>query len=88
MFLFKRTVDDCRSYQELVGEMDDGFLTSNDILDLEKCVEFTNKIGNEQTIKNMKDIDIIKSFVKEVDKNKGIEAYFEKYVNNYLELKN
>ena len=88
IFLFRRTVADCRSLQELVGEMDDGFLTSNDILELEKCVEFMNQIGNEQTIKSMKGIDIIKSFVNEVNKNKKIEVYFEKYVNNYSQLKN
>ena len=88
IFLIKRSVEDCRSLQELVGEIENGFLSSNDIIELEKCVEFMNKIGNEQAIKKKKDIEIIKSFINEVEKNQGIEVYFSRYIDNYPELKN
>ena len=33
-------------------------------------------------------IEVIKLFINEVQQSKGIEAYFERYVNNYPELKN
>ena len=49
-YLFEIKIDDCRKFQELVGEMDNGFLSSNDILDLEKCVELMSKIGTIKTI--------------------------------------
>jgi len=87
-FLLKRSIDDCRNLQELVGEMDNGFLSSNDVLDLEKCVELMSKVGTAQTIKEMNDSDIVCSFVKEIGKFKNIEIYFTQYVNNFQELKN
>ena len=87
LFLLGRKIEDCRSMQELVGEIDNALLNTNDILDLEKCVEFMNKLGDDNTIKNKKDIDLIKSFKNEVEKNKEIEIYFKRYVDNYSELK-
>ena len=87
-FLFKRSIDDCRKLQELVGEMDNAFLSSNDVLDLEKCVELMSNIGTIQTIKEMNDLDIIISFIKKIENYKNIEIYFTQYVNNYQELKN
>jgi len=87
-FLLERNIDDCRKLQELVGEMDNGFLSTNDVLDLEKCVEIMNKIGTIQTIKDMNDSDIVNSFIKTIGNYKNMEIYFAKYVNNYQELKN
>ena len=87
-YLFKIKIDDCRKLQELVGEMDNGFLSSNDVLDLEKCVELMSKIGTNETIKKMNDSDIVSSFIKEIGKYKNMEIYFTQYVNNYIELKN
>ena len=87
-FLLERSIDDCRKLQELVGEMDNAFLSSNDVLDLEKCVELMSKIGTIQTIKEMKDSDIINSFIKIIENYKNIEIYFNQYVNNFQELKN
>ena len=88
-FLLKTTDDDCRSYQELVGEIDNSFININDIDDLEKCVIIKNKLGNPEELKHEKDIDIIKSFKKEVEntKDKEIEICFNKFVNNYSEIK-
>ena len=62
IFLLDRNRDDCRNLQELAGEMDNGFLNANDILDLEKCVLFLEELGNKQTFKSKIDIDVIKSF--------------------------
>ena len=68
--------------------MDNGFLSSNDILDLEKCVELMSKIGTAQAINEMNDSDIVSSFIKQIGKYKNIEIYFNQYLNNYQELKN
>jgi len=87
-FIVKRNDADCRNMQEFVGENDNAFLNSNDILDLEKCVEFRMKLGDENNFKNKKDKDIIMSFKTKVEKTENIELYFTRYVNNYIELKN
>ena len=87
-FIVERSDADCRNMQEFVGENDNAFLNSNDILDLEKCVEFRMKLGDEKDFKNKKDKDIIMLFKQEVEKIENIELYFTRYVNNYIELKN
>ena len=88
IFLLNKDIEFCRNLQELVGEMDDGFLNANDILEFEKCVDFISRIGNEETIKNKTDIETITSFQREVNNYKNIELFFIKYINNYSEIKN
>ena len=87
IFLTKINFDSCRNLQEVVGEIDNAFLNANDILDLEKCVEFITKLDIEQIKKNKTDVEILNIFKNEVTKYKGIEVYFMRYVNNYSELK-
>ena len=86
-FLLERNIYDCLELKKLVEEKDDIFLSSNDVLELEKCVELMSKIGTIQTIKEMNDSDIIFSFIKKLENYKNIEIYFTRYVNNYQELK-
>jgi len=38
--LSNTTIQDCRNLQELSLEIEDNFVTVNDILDMEKCIEF------------------------------------------------
>jgi len=87
IFLTKIDFDSCRNLQEVIGEIDNAFLNSNDILDLEKCVEFMTNFNIEKIKKNKTDSEIINIFKDEVAKYKGIEVYFTRYVNNYSELK-
>jgi hypothetical protein len=87
IFLTKVNFDSCRNLQEVVGEIDNAFLNANDILDLEKCVVFMTNLKIEKIKENKTDAEIINIFKNEVSKNKGIEIYFTKYVNNYSELK-
>ena len=86
-FLLERNREDCRNLQELAGEMDNGFLNANDILDLEKCVLFMKELGDKETFKNKIDIDVIKSFKEKVRGNNDIELLFTNYINNYPEIK-
>ena len=87
-FLLLINIYECHELKKLIREMDNNLLSSNDVLDLEKCIELMSKIGTIQTIKEMKDSDLIKSFIKKIGNCKNIETYFIQYVNNYQELKN
>ena len=84
--LLKTSIQDCRHLQELSGESDNNFLSVNDILYMEKCIEFLinakiNKNSNQQN-----DIDIIKSMKENASKDKNILLYFEKYIANYSQI--
>ena len=55
-------------------------MPGNDIQDMNKCSNFIHNLGE---IKGKKtDKDLITDFIKEVPKNKGIEAHFLNYTNN------
>lgn len=86
-FLFDITIDDCRKYQEISLENDDEFITQNDILDLEKCVLFFEKLGKKNEIINKKDKDLISDLKRIASNDNVISIYFEKYVNNYGQIK-
>ena len=76
--------------REFSMENDSEFLTANDISDFGKCVDFMKEIGNEETIKQLNDKDLIVDFrkvVNEHNKDNIIELLFNKYINNYGELK-
>ena len=88
-FLLNTTIEDCRNLQDFNRDNDDEFLTPNDILDFEKCIEFMRKLGTKKDMKNITDKDLLIKFqdlVLDNDNNK-IELLFEKYINNYGELK-
>jgi hypothetical protein len=82
-FLTQTSLEDCRRLQELPGLFDNGFLSVNDILDLEKCIDFMQKFVNAQPMNKLKDIDLINKFKEEVDKNKDINFHFTRFINNF-----
>ena len=82
-FLLRTTIEDCRALQELPGLFENGFLSIGDIIDLENCINFMKIIGNGQTLKTMKDIDLINKFREEVGKNQKISLNFTKFINNF-----
>ena len=84
--LLETKIEDCRHLQELNLENDSDFLTPNDILDFEKCIEFMNKMGTSQHIKKYSDKELIVKFKELVCKNNEIELYFNKFINNYGEI--
>ena len=85
VLLSNTTIQDCRNLQELSLEIEDNFVTVNDILDMEKCIEF---LGQSKDLKKQKDIDAIKSFTIKASQTKDISIYFEKFVNNYSQINN
>ena len=88
--LLDTDIEYCRHLQELNFENDHEFLTSNDILDFEKCIEFMKRIGTKEAIKKMTGKELINNFrklVEKYNKNNQIELLFNKYINNYGEIK-
>jgi len=82
-FLNQTSLEDCRRLQELPGLFDNGFLSVNDILDLEKCIDFMQKFVNSQPMNKLKDIELINKFKEEVDKYKDISLHFTRFINNF-----
>ena len=86
-FLLDINIDDCRKYQELSLENDDEFITQNDILDLEKCVLFFEKLGKKDEIIKKNDKDLISDLKRIANDDNAIPIYIENYVNNYGQIK-
>jgi hypothetical protein len=71
----------------IIFRNDDEFITQNDILDLEKCVLFFEKLGKKDEIIKKKDKDLISDLKRIANGDNVIPIYFEKYVNNYGQIK-
>ena len=84
--LLKTSIEECRHLQELCGESDNNFISVNDILDMEKCIEFLKKAKITKDSNKQNDIDIIKSIKENASKNKNILLHFEKYIANYSQI--
>ena len=69
ILLSTTTIQDCRNLQELSLEIEDNFVTVNDILDMEKCIEF---LGQSKDLKRQNDLDAISSLAKKASNNKDI----------------
>ena len=85
ILLLKTTLQDCRNLQELSSESDNVFISINDLLDMEKCVEFLLKLGKDLKKKN--DIDIIQLMKENASKDKNISLYFKNFVDNFSQIK-
>ena len=81
-FLLNTPLENCGDLKEL--SLENNFVSTNDILDMEKCIEFLNNLGD---IKQKTDIEIINIFKEKVSKNKEILLYFKKYVASYGQIK-
>ena len=66
-FLLNTPLENCGDLKEL--SLENNFVSTNDILDMEKCIEFLNNLGD---IKQKTDIEIINIFKEKVSKNKEI----------------
>ena len=85
-FLLETSIQDCRNLQELTLENDNNFVSVNDILDMEKCIEFFVEIGQLEQLKNKKDIEILNLIKNNTSKHKDILVYIKKYVENYNQI--
>ena len=86
-FLLNTSIKDLNQLEEIASLNENNFVNVKDILDMEKCVEFFKDIGKLDKMKQMEDFDIIEKMNKKVSVTKDIHVYFEKYVNNYGQIK-
>ena len=83
-FIAKLEGNDIRTLQELVNMSDDTFVTNYEIQDMIKCSTFIHNLGEIKGKKS--DKDLIKDFINEVPKVKGIAAHFQNYTNNSAQI--
>ena len=90
-FLFNMTIQDCLNLEEYLPENDDIFISKNDLLDMEKCVEIFTDLGKLENLKFKNDDEIIKLFKVTLSKyeyeyDKTL-IYFTNFINNYNQIK-
>ena len=86
-FLFRTTIDDCASLQELASQNENSHVLVNDILELQKCIEFFNNVGKFDELKKKSDKEIINILKENAQNQKDISIYIKNYVNNYIQIK-
>jgi hypothetical protein len=84
--LFETSIQDCRNLLELSLEDDNNFISVNDILDMEKCIEFFLEIGKLENLQTKEDIEIINLIKENSSKHNDILIYFQKYIDNYNQI--
>ena len=89
-FLLQRKLEDCGLLHGIVNNGDeDSFLTSADIINFEKCVNFMKQLGDEDELKKVTDYELItkaeKIFKEFKDENSDI--YFINYSEQYHKIK-
>ena len=86
-YLFKTTTEDCNNLRDLATQDENSFVLVNDILELEKCIEFFKNLGKLEEMKTKNDKEIINKLKKNVQKKKDISISIKKFVNNYDQIK-
>jgi len=88
-FLFNITIQECRNLQEILSESDNNFISINDLLDMEKCVEYFMNLGKLEDLKLKNDDEIIKLFKETFSKYEYEKTliYFTNFINNFSEIK-
>ena len=78
-FKFIANIDDkeIKSMEEIVEKAKDASVNNNDIQEMIKCSNFIHIFGNIKEIK--KDKDLIREFINEVERTKGIVDNFKNY---------
>ena len=85
-FLLNKNYEDCRLLQEIANNNEDSFLTTADIIDFEKCVEFMNKIGNPEEIKNMIDCELIQKTISLSENYIELEIYLNNFIEHFEQI--
>ena len=77
-FLFNTSLEDCGKLKELSLESDNNIVSTNDILDMEKCIEFL--LDFKQLKENEKtDLEIVNLLKQKIIEKEKIILYFKKY---------
>ena len=88
-FLFNITSKDCHNLKEILSYNNNSLIALNEIIDIEKCVEFFKGLGKLEDIKLKYDHEIINTFKVNATKteNKQIINHFKRFINNYSRIK-
>jgi len=88
-FLLNATIQDCRNLKEILSEKNINFITSNDLLDLGKCLEFFMVLGKLDILKAKNDYEVIKIIKENASKpeSKDIIIHFKRFINNCNRIK-
>ena len=85
-FLLKTSVEEADILHEISFLNEDNFININDILGMEKCIEFFNNIGTFKELKEMEDREIIEKMQKNVQRQKDIICDFDRFINNFEQI--
>ena len=89
-FLLLKSLAECALLHEIVNNSDnDSFLTSADIINLEKCVMFMKNLGSSSELKKITDYDLIIKAVKLFNEleDKNSDLYFINFSQQYQKIK-
>jgi len=84
-FLLGKTVDECGLLYDTLDNND--FLKISDIIDLEKCVEYMNSLGNGDEFKQMKDYELIEKAKSSNLMSKNLQINFNNFINHFDDIK-
>ena len=86
-YLFNTTIEDCYNLQELASQNEECFVSINNILDLEKCIEFFQKLGKIEDLQNKQDKEIIEQLKEISNQNKDILIFVKNLITNFNQIK-
>ena len=84
-FLLGKNVEECGLLYDALDNNE--FLKISDIIDLEKCVEYMNSLGNEDELKEMKDYELIEKAKSSNLMSKNLEINFINFINHFDDIK-
>ena len=83
-FLLKKNVEECGLLYDTLDNND--FLKISDIIDLEKCVEFMNSLGNIDEIKQMKDYELIEKAKSSKLICENLKLNFKNFIEHFDDI--
>ena len=69
---------------EVLLDKDDALISVNDLLNMEKCIEFCLNIARYEDLKKIEDIEIMHRLKVNVSENEGILSNIKNYINCYI----
>jgi len=87
LFLFEIPIQEWSNWHEVSTQSDINYVTVNDLLDIEKCIEFYLNIGKKKDLIKINDDEIINKLKENISKNEQILVCIQSYMNNFGQIK-
>ena len=81
------SIQECRNWQEFSTQSNTNYITVNDLLDMENCIEFCLNIAKKEDLIKINDDEIINKLKEIISKNEKILVCIQSYVNNFGQIK-